>query len=159
MPYENFGSETREIYRYDNGTRLVAADPAVIWRRINEEAARLGETWDAIAERCSRSMADLANLTDEERVSNERTWVALQGVMVAIARPAFRLAELDEDGNGVTEAHVMSVLGEFLEHREKKDESTATSPSGSGPTDGPPTDSSPASSAAPSTTKLTGAFR
>lgn len=143
----------RNIFRYHDGTRDVAADPAVIWRRINAGCRERGTTWLELTGRWTElSAIDAATAAP----ADPGAWLDLQGIVADVAREAFGLRPLDADGDGLTEDEVMAVLTSFIEDREKKENPPATSASSSAPTGGGRRGSSRRSSARSATPKSTG---
>lgn len=137
MPFDPSPPENpnRRIYRYQDGSREVAADPAVLWRRLNAACVARSTTWAKLVEQ----WASLAPKDEDDPAVVAEKMVAfndLQGVISDATREAFSLAPLDIEGAGVTEGEVVAVLSDFIAEREKKGPSTASSPSSSGPTDG-----------------------
>ena len=156
MPFLNIDDATHAIYSYNNGLKDVKADPAVLWRRLNAACDRMGETWEGIGEKWKTLTVASDKDTDAEKMASAKGWLDLQAIMASIAYEAFKLQPIDDDGNGVTEAHAMNVLCEFVEDREKKDESTETLPCTSEPTVGDhPISSNESSLAASSVTPIT----
>jgi len=155
MPVESAnGHVVRQIYRYSDGTKDVAADPAVLWRRLGAACRARETTWEALCDRWRE--LTLGTVADDGEAGTAATadadsrgeaWLEFQGEFTAIVRDAFGLGELAADGTGVTEGEALAVLAGFLEWREKKDASTASSPSTSSPSAGDPQAGSSPSSA------------
>jgi hypothetical protein len=141
----------RNIYTYNNGFRDLAADPAVLWRKLARACkARHYGTWDGLCDAWMRMVmppepipvadadGSAATIPPIQPTFDPSAWLDFQADLVAVIREAFGIAPLDMDGNGLTEDETMGVLSRFLEWREEKKTNGGEPPSSSIPTDGHP---------------------
>lgn len=135
MPFLKTEDITTTIYEYNRGDKMIKADPALIWRRLNIACRELGETFDQLMSKWSESVIKKDD-PPEEVERKTLLFAELEPRIEKITRDAFNMPALDDDGNGATVALALATLNEFLTEREKKSENTTTSPSSSQPTDG-----------------------
>jgi hypothetical protein len=137
MPFENLDDPNKAIYSYDRGDRMVKADPDVLWRKIHAACADLTTTWGGLCEEWKRTAVDLGSLPEEDRDKSAIAWNTVKGQICSVAYKAFGVVPLDDEGNGLTENAVFTILADFLDFREKKEPTAGASPDSLGPTAGP----------------------
>lgn len=125
-----FTDDERKIFRLVRAGREVAVDPMVAWRNLYR--ALDGSDLEPI-------LADAQSEVPEQRLD-------AMGKIANLARAAFGLQPLDDDGNGDTEAHAAATLYGFFAWEADLKNGPGRTPNGP-----PPSDSSPD----PSTTQPT----
>lgn len=125
-----FTDDERKIFRLAREGREVAVDPMVAWRNLYR--ALDGSDLEPI-------LADAQSDFPEQRLE-------AMGKIAHLARAAFGLRALDDDGNGDTEAHAAATLYGFFAWEADLKNAPGRTPSGPSPSD---------SSPAPSTTRPT----
>jgi len=111
--------EERQIFRYHNGTKVVCADPMVLYRRFLKSVG--GEQTLGDLEKHIHSGND--QLAEE---ATGRLLVAIQG--------AFNLQPLDEEGQGTTESEQLKAYFDFLQYLAESKKKAATPPTCAEPT-------------------------
>jgi hypothetical protein len=129
-----FSESDRRIFEYFDGKRTIKADPMAIERRFFA-AIPPGDNVDNVFR---DAFIKLTDLNEESRAITQSQIIepAWEKLIVA-GRAAFRVAELDEDGVGLTESETIDLIENYFSWRDglkKKDEPT---PNGSEPSDGP----------------------
>ena len=128
MSNDAFIPMNRDIYRYHNGERVVAADPLVLRGKLATEALETGKTLSTLID-----MANAVDAKDATELQLAQSWEAL-GLLSDISTHAFDLVPFDaESGLGAGMAHALGLLHNFHEWLEKKNptpvlHSTSTPP-------------------------------
>jgi hypothetical protein len=154
MPFENIDNPVKAIYEYDRGDKVVKADPHVIWRKIHAACVKLSQpdqppvTWGGLCDEWKKNVDEkiaLGKYSEETAgawETNGIAWNLIQGKICAVAYEVFGAQPIDEDGKGLNEDAIFKILNDFLDYREKKDETASASPASSTPTAGRQTMSS-----------------
>ena len=122
-----YSPEERQIFRYHNGTKMVCADPAVLYRRFLKAIG--GE----------QRLGDI-----EKKLASANDQLVEQGIeeLLPAVREGLNLKSLDEEGQGATEAEQLRAYYgflEFLTESKKKVENSPTwQPSMEEASSGPP---------------------
>jgi hypothetical protein len=145
MPFLKTNDITTTIYEYNRGDKIVKVDPAIVWRKMNVSCRRLGETFDQLMVKWNETVVREED-TPEDVDRKALLFADLEPKIETMARDAFDIPPLDEEGHGGTVALVLTTLNDFMTEREKKSENTENSPSSSPSTAGDHPDSSKESS-------------
>lgn len=126
-----FTEGQRQIFRFWNGQRQVCADPQLCHRRMSKAVG--SDDFEALFRTMQAADDGDRTLSPDELDAADRATERI----LAIARAAFGLASLDDDGNGATEAEQFGALVEFLGFLAKKNETAGNSPTCSEPSPAP----------------------
>lgn len=125
-----FEPQARAIYRYNNGEKVVAADPLVLRGNLSKLALMRGKSLAAFIS--AANGVDVANASD---IENAEAWDALQA-LAEIAIDGFALIPFNaETGAGCDMAHALGVLNHFHLWCEKKNQKPASPPTSMPPSE------------------------
>src|SRR5947209_12669499 len=123
MPFLKTNDITTMIYEYNRGDKVVKVDPAIVWRKMNAACRGIGENFEKLMDQWNESIVKKED--DQDEIDRKlQIFSDIEPKIEVIARDAFNIPPLDEDGQGGTVALVLGTLNDFLSEREKKSEST-----------------------------------
>ncbi len=118
-----FEPTARSIYKYNNGVKVVAADPLVLRGILTVKALEHGKTLQAWID--AGNKIDIGNASE---IEVSEAWSALM-TLADISLEAFSLVKFDEaTGEGADTAHALGVLNHFHVWCEKKNRQHASPP-------------------------------
>ncbi len=105
-----YSQNERQIFRYFNGTRTIAADPLVLSRELARQCPDLDKI--VLLLKLPESAAGIPeNLARQALDHRDRALVQL----VRVTRSVFRIADFDQDGAGLTERECLALLASYQE--------------------------------------------
>jgi hypothetical protein len=129
MSDDVYQPKEKKIFRYNDGEKVVAADPLLLRGKLTLAAIQRGKTIGGVIE--SANKVDLEGISDIEL---SEAWAALD-MLADISQEAFGLVPFNaETGNGADMAHAIGLVDHFYKWCEKKNQQpdlpqTSTPPS------------------------------